>query len=157
MSRSPCAAAFSCPLVFLMVSVYVPASSVIRQSWPLAFAIWIAWRRLVGDPSTVGSGVGLKLQLAERAERAFNSRKTTTRGAALTIRCKRGFHHPDRPMSPSPCSTYRYRATVFPPHLIPSGLPATLRVTASSRHFSVNEPSGPLPEVVNGVYGGFSI
>ena len=57
--------------------------------------------------------MGSKLQLAERADRAFNSRKTTTRGAALTIRRKRGFHHPDRLMSPSPCSTYRYRATVF--------------------------------------------
>src|SRR5208337_2209718 len=113
MSRSPCAAAFSCPLVFLMVSVYVPFDSVIRQSWPLAFAVWIAWRRLVGDPSTVGSGVGLRLQAAERADRAFKSRKKTTRGAALRIRRTRGFHDPDRLMSPSSRSTYRNRATAF--------------------------------------------
>ncbi len=58
--------------------------------------------------------MGLRLQAAERADRAFNSRKKTTSGAALIIRRKRGFHDPDRLMSSRFCSTYRYRATAFP-------------------------------------------
>ena len=58
--------------------------------------------------------MGLRLQLAERADRAFNIRKKTTSGAALTIRRNRGFHAPDRLMSSRFRSTYRYRATAFP-------------------------------------------
>src|SRR5262249_4275624 len=40
----------------------------------------------------VGSGVGLKLHAA-RAPRVFNSKNSTTSGAALRMRCTCGFHH----------------------------------------------------------------
>ena len=54
-SRSPSAAAFSCPAELEMFRVYVPASRVMVSTSPLALAVEMASRRLPAVPSAVAA------------------------------------------------------------------------------------------------------